>query len=181
MSFAATTVCGVLGRDPERRTFQNGGGVVNMRVAHTESWKDRNTGEQRENTEWYAVTITGSDRMLDWICQMFRKGDWIFLNGRMKTRKWQDQSGADRYSTELQVHGAPGNIVGPFRKVKKDERGGGNQGGGYGDNQGRNQSGYDQGGSGYSQGGNNGGYGGDGSDGGPGYGGSQGLDDNIPF
>lgn len=176
MSFASTTVCGVLGRDPERRTFQNGGGVINLRVAHSESWKDRNTGERRENTEWYSVTITGSDAMLNWIDQMFRKGDWVVLTGRMKTRKWTDQNGADRYSTELQVHGMPGNIVGPFQKVKKDERGGnsGNQGsnGGYG--------------GGYSQGGQSGGYGDGGSGGGaggsgPNYGGSQGLDDEIPF
>ena len=91
---------GNLGRDPEVRTFQNGGKVVNLRIATSENWKDRNTGERREKTEWHSVAIFAEPlgRVAE---QYLRKGSKVYLEGQLETRKWQDQSGADRYSTEV--------------------------------------------------------------------------------
>jgi len=91
---------GNLGADPETRQFQNGGSVCNLRVATSESWKDRNTGERREKTEWHRVVIfaEGLVRVAE---QYLRKGSKVYLEGQLETRKWQDQSGNDRYSTEI--------------------------------------------------------------------------------
>lgn len=91
---------GNLGRDPEVKSFANGGKVVNLRIATSESWKDRNTGEKREKTEWHSVAIfaEGLARVAE---QYLRKGSKVYLEGQLQTRKWQDQSGADRYSTEV--------------------------------------------------------------------------------
>ncbi|MEM8555362.1 MAG: single-stranded DNA-binding protein [Pseudomonadota bacterium] len=91
---------GNLGRDPEVRTFQNGGKVVNLSVATSERWRDRNTGEQREKTEWHRVAIFNENlaRVAE---QYLRKGSNVYLEGQLETRKWQDQSGQDRYSTEV--------------------------------------------------------------------------------
>ncbi|ABF64409.1 Single-strand binding protein [Ruegeria sp. TM1040] len=95
---------GNLGRDPEVRTFQSGGEVCNLRIATSESWKDRNTGERREKTEWHSVAIfnEGLVRVAE---QYLRKGSRVYVEGQLQTRKWQDQSGQDRYSTEIVLHG----------------------------------------------------------------------------
>ena len=91
---------GNLGRDPEVRTFQNGGKVCNLRVATSERWRDRNTGENREKTEWHSVAIF-SEGLVRVAEQYLRKGSKVYLEGQLETRKWQDQSGNDRYSTEI--------------------------------------------------------------------------------
>jgi single-strand DNA-binding protein len=91
---------GNLGADPESRSFQNGGKVVNLRIATSDSWKDRNTGEKRENTQWHTVAIF-SEGLATIAEKYLRKGSKVYLEGQLETRKWQDQSGADRYSTEV--------------------------------------------------------------------------------
>ena len=91
---------GNLGRDPEGRNFPNGGKVCNLRIATSENWKDRNTGERREKTEWHSVAIF-SEPLVRVAEQYLRKGSKIYIEGQLETRKWQDQSGADRYSTEV--------------------------------------------------------------------------------
>jgi single-strand DNA-binding protein len=97
---------GRLGRDPEVRSFQNGGKVVNLRVATNERWRDKNTGENKERTEWHSVAIFNENlgRIAE---QYLRKGSNVYLEGQLETRKWQDQSGQDRYSTEV--------VLRPFR------------------------------------------------------------------
>jgi len=123
---------GNLGRDPEVRTFQNGGKVCNLRIATSESWRDRNTGERREKTEWHSVAIFNENlaRIAE---QYLRKGSKVYLEGQLETRKWQDQSGQDRYSTEvvLRTIGAQMTLL----DSRGDSGGGGGDygGGGYGD------------------------------------------------
>src|SRR3546814_3606332 len=95
---------GNLGRDPESRTFKNGGKVVNLRSATTESWKDRNTGERKEKTEWHSVAIF-SEGLANVAERYLRKGSKVYIEGQLQTRKWQDQNGQDRYSTEIVIHG----------------------------------------------------------------------------
>ena len=93
-------VIGRLGKEPEARTFANGGSVVTFTVATSDQWKDRATGERRERTEWHRVAIFNEH--LGRIAQQYlRKGDQVYLEGKMETRKWQDQSGQDRYVTEI--------------------------------------------------------------------------------
>jgi len=91
---------GNLGRDPETRSFPNGGKVVNLRIATSERWRDRNTGENKERTEWHSVAIFNENlaRIAE---QYLRKGSKVYLEGQLETRKWQDQSGQDRYTTEV--------------------------------------------------------------------------------
>jgi single-strand DNA-binding protein len=101
---------GNLGRDPEVRTFQNGGKVVNLRIATSERWRDRNTGENREKTEWHSVAIF-SEPLAKVAEQYLRKGSKVYLEGQLETRKWQDQSGADRYSTEVVLRPYKGELV----------------------------------------------------------------------
>ena len=91
---------GNLGADPEVRSFPSGGRVCNLRLATSESWKDRDSGERRERTEWHRVTIF-SDPLIRVAEQYLRKGSKIYVEGQLETRKWQDQSGQDRYSTEV--------------------------------------------------------------------------------
>jgi len=91
---------GNLGADPEVRKFQNGGSVCNLRVATSENWKDKNTGERREKTEWHSVAIF-SEGLVRVAEQYLRKGSKVYLEGQLETRKWQDQSGNDRYTTEV--------------------------------------------------------------------------------
>ena len=93
-------ILGNLGRDPEVRTFQNGGKVCNLRIATSETWKDRNTGERKERTEWHSVAIF-SEPLARVAEQYLRKGSKVYLEGQLETRKWQDQSGQDKYSTEV--------------------------------------------------------------------------------
>ncbi len=128
---------GNLGRDPEVRTFQNGGKVCNLRIATSETWKDRNTGERRERTEWHQVAIfqEGLVRVAE---QYLRKGSKVYIEGQLQTRKWQDQSGADRYSTEVVLQGYGGTLT-----MLDGRSEGGSGGGGYGGGQGGG-SGYDE-------------------------------------
>lgn len=131
-------IIGNLGRDPEVRTFQNGGKVCNLRVATSEQWKDRNTGERRERTEWHTVAIF-SEPLVRIAEQYLRKGSKVYLEGQLETRKWQDQSGQDRYSTEVVLRPYKGELT------LLDGRGdGGSQGGNYGGG-GSDYGGYDSG------------------------------------
>ena len=114
---------GNLGDDPEVRSLNNGGEVVNMRVATSETWKDRD-GNRQERTEWHRVVIFNEN--LGRVAKSYlKKGSKVYLEGQIQTRKWQDQSGADRYSTEIVLQRFRGELV------LLDSRGGGG-GGGYG-------------------------------------------------
>ncbi|MBL8656501.1 MAG: single-stranded DNA-binding protein [Altererythrobacter sp.] len=95
---------GNLGADPEIRSFQNGGKVANLRIATSESWKDRQTGERKEKTEWHTVAIF-SEGLVGVVERFLKKGSKVYLEGRLQTRKWQDQNGQDRYSTEVVLQG----------------------------------------------------------------------------
>lgn len=152
-------ILGNLGRDPEVRTFQNGGKVCNFSVACSEKWKDRNTGEQREKTEWINVAVYSEGLVR--VCEQYlRKGSKVYIEGKFQTRKWQDQGGNDRYSTEVVLQGFGAQLI-----MLSGRNDGGGQGGGY--------SGGFGGGSDNSS---DGGYGG-----GNGGGMSRDLDDEIPF
>ncbi len=159
---------GNLGADPEVRTFQNGGKVCNLRIATSENWKDKNTGERREKTEWHSVAIfqEGLVRVAE---QYLKKGSKVYIEGKLQTRKWQDQSGQDRYSTEVVLNGFDGTLTMLDGRSEGGGGGGGNYGGG---------GGYSGGGGSSYGGGNDGGYGGGGSQGG---GGGTDMDDEIPF
>lgn len=164
-------IIGNLGRDPEVRTFQNGGKVCNLRIATSENWKDRNTGERRERTEWHSVAIF-SEPLAKVAEQYLKKGSKVYIEGQLETRKWQDQSGQDKYSTEV--------VLRPYTSTLTmlDGRGDNSGGGGYG---GGDQGGY--GGGGYDSGNGGGNYSG-GSSGGSGSssgGGGSDMDDEIPF
>lgn len=168
---------GNLGRDPEVRSFQNGGKVCNLRIATSETWKDRNTGERRERTEWHSVAIfnEGLARVAE---QYLRKGSKVYIEGQLQTRKWQDQSGQDRYSTEVVLQGFGSTLVMLDGRGEGGGSGGGNYGGGQGG--GDPYGGYDSGPSGDPYGG---GPSGGGSGGGRGRGPASGGidDDEIPF
>ena len=133
---------GNLGRDPEVRTFQNGGKVCNLRIATSERWRDKASGENRERTEWHSVAIF-SEPLIRVAEQYLKKGSKVYIEGQLETRKWQDQSGQDRYSTEV--------VLRPYRSELHmlDGRDGGGGGGGrdFGDsydNSGPAQGGYNQ-------------------------------------
>lgn len=102
-------IVGNLGADPEVKSFQNGGKIANLRIATSERWKDKQTGEQKEKTEWHSVTIQG-DGLVGVAERYLRKGSKVFIEGKLQTRKWQDQSGNDRYTTEVVV-GMRGQLV----------------------------------------------------------------------
>ena len=162
-------IVGNLGRDPEVRTFQNGGKVCNLRIATSENWKDRNTGERREKTEWHSIFSEPLARIAE---QYLRKGSKVYIEGQLETRKWQDQSGQDRYSTEVVLRPYRGELT--LLDGRNDGgSGGGNygggSGGGYPDDRGGPSGGYG--------GGSSGGYGGGSGGGSP----SSDLDDEIPF
>ncbi|MDF2384537.1 single-stranded DNA-binding protein [Nostoc ellipsosporum NOK] len=95
---------GNLGRDPESRSFQNGGKVVELRIATSESWKDRNSGERKEKTEWHTVKVF-NEGLANVAERYLRKGSKVYIEGALTTRKWQDQNGQDRYSTEIVLQG----------------------------------------------------------------------------
>ena len=154
---------GNLGADPEVKSFQNGGKVCNLRIATSESWKDRMTGERKERTEWHSVAIF-SEGLVGVAERFLRKGSKVYIEGQLRTRKWQDQSGNDRYTTEVVLQGL-GSVL---TMLDGAPGGGGGQGGGYGGGGGRSQ------GSGDWQGGSSGFGGGDYDDFGGGSGGSQG-------
>lgn len=102
-------IVGNLGADPEVKSFQNGGRVCNLRIATSENWKDRQSGERKERTEWHSVTIH-SDGLIGVAEKFLRKGSKVYIEGKLQTRKWQDQSGHDRYSTEVVLNG-PGAVM----------------------------------------------------------------------
>ena len=171
---------GTLGADPEIRSFQNGGKVANLRIATSETWKDRNTGERQERTEWHTVAIF-SEGLVGVVERFLRKGSKVYIEGQLQTRKWQDQSGNDRYSTEVVLRGLNGTLtmLDGAQGGSGGGGGGGQRGGGYGGGGGGSYGGG-------SQGGDNGGgwnQGGGGSSGGSAGGGSNydDLDDDIPF
>ena len=113
---------GNLGADPEVRTFQNGNKVVNLRLATSESWKDKNTGERKESTQWHSVAIFNEG--LAKIAETYlKKGSTVYIEGQLETRKWQDQSGADRYSTEVVVKAFKGEMTLLGGKPSQDDGG----------------------------------------------------------
>lgn len=156
---------GNLGADPEVKSFQNGGKVCNLRIATSESWKDKNTGDRQERTEWHSVAIF-SEGLAGVAERFLRKGSKVYIEGQLRTRKWQDQSGNDRYSTEVVLQG-PGAVL-----TMLDGAPGGGQGGGGGQRSG----GGDWGGGG---GAPSGGQRSGGSNVGGGF--ADDLDDDIPF
>ena len=167
---------GNLGADPEVKSFQNGGKICNIRIATSESWKDRMSGEKKERTEWHTVVI-GGEGLVGVAERFLRKGSKIYIEGQLRTRKWQDAQGNDRYSTEVVVQG-PGAVL-----TMLDGAPGGGQGGGA-------RSGGDGWGAGGGQGASSGG-GYDNDYGSGNKGGSRGrssgpsfdndLDDEVPF
>ena len=175
---------GNLGRDPESRSFANGGKVVNLRVATSEQWKDRNSGERRDKTEWHSVAIF-NENLANVAERYLRKGSKVYLEGQLQTRKWTDQQGQERYSTEVVLQGFNAVMV-----LLDRPEGGGGAGGGYG-------GGASAGGGGWGDDegyGSGAGFGGGGSRGSTGGGGAQGggarkpdpfdagdLDDDVPF
>jgi len=118
---------GNLGADPESRSFANGGEVVNLRVATSETWKDRD-GNRQEKTEWHSVAIFNEN--LGRVAKSYlKKGSKVYLEGQLQTRKWQDQSGNDKYSTEIVLQKFRGELV---LLDAREGGGGGNFGGGGG-------------------------------------------------
>jgi single-strand DNA-binding protein len=181
-------IVGNLGRDPEVRSFPNGGKVVNLRIATSDTWRDKQSGERKERTEWHSVAIF--NEALGKIAEQYlKKGSTVYIEGALETRKWQDQSGAERYTTEVVLRqyrgeltllggrgdgggGAGGGGGGYEDRGGYEDQGGGSGGGGSG-------GGYGRGGS--SGGASGGGYGGGASGGGGGGGGRSDMDDEIPF
>ena len=116
---------GNLGKDPESRSFQNGGEVVSFSLATSENWKDRNSGERKEKTEWHNISIF-SEGLARVAKSYLRKGSKVYLEGQLETRKWQDQSGNDRYSTECVLQGGGGILTmldGPTERKQGDNGG----------------------------------------------------------
>ncbi len=169
---------GNLGADPEIRSFQNGGKVANLRIATSESWKDRNTGERQERTQWHTVAIF-NEGLVGVVERYLKKGSKVYVEGQLETRKWQDQQGQDRYSTEVVLRNYGGTLT-----MLDGASGGGGMGGGAGRSGGGSSAGYG-GGAGGAGGATGGGWnqGGGGQGGGaPGAGGGyDDLDDDIPF
>ena len=160
---------GNLGRDPEIRSTQDGTKVANLSIATSESWRDKNSGERREKTEWHRVVIF-NERLVDVAERFLKKGSKVYLEGQLQTRKWTDQSGAEKYTTEVVLQRFRGELT------MLDGKG---EGGGMSDN----GDGYSSGGGGGYGGGSGGGggYGGGSSGGGSGGGRGGDLDDDIPF
>ena len=165
---------GNLGQDPEVKSFQNGGRIANLRIATSEQWKDKATGERKERTEWHSVVLQ-SDGLVGVAERYLKKGSKVYIEGSLRTRKWQDQSGNDRYTTEISV-GVGGSLT--MLDGPQGGSGGGGMGGGGGQ---RSGGGWNEGvssgggraggassGGGWNQGGGGGGFGDD-------------LDDDIPF
>ncbi len=144
---------GNLGADPEVKSFQNGGRVANLRIATSETWKDRQTGERKERTEWHQVVLQ-SDGLVGVAERFLRKGSKVYIEGQLRTRKWQDRDGNDRYTTEISVGGLGGVLT--MLDSAGGGSGGGSRGGGAGGSSG-GSSGGDWGRSGGSSGGASGG------------------------
>lgn len=131
--FSQTIIHGRLGKDPEIKYMASGQAIANLSVATSETWKDKQTQEKQEKTEWHRVVVFGPSA--EWVGERFKKGDLILINGKNQTRKWQDASGQDKYTTEVVadrfngVHGAGSGQgqqqqsgAGGFRKAAVDER-----------------------------------------------------------
>jgi len=159
---------GNLGADPEIRRTQDGRPIANFSVATSDSWRDKNTGERRERTEWHRVVVF-NEGLCKVIENYLRKGSKVYLEGALQTRKWQDQSGADRYSTEVVLQGFNSTLTMLDSRADSGGGGGGNYGGGGG-------GGADYG---APQGGSHGGQSGGG--GAPPSGPANDMDDDIPF
>ncbi|HUZ71679.1 MAG TPA: single-stranded DNA-binding protein [Stellaceae bacterium] len=157
---------GNLGRDPEIRTTQGGTRVANLSVATSETWRDRASGERKERTEWHRVVIF-NDRLVDVVEKYLKKGSKVYLEGALQTRKWTDNSGQERYTTEVVLQNFRGELT------MLDGRGGG-AGGGEG-------GGFEPDDGGYGGGSSSGGGSSGGGSAPRGRGGSQDLDDEIPF
>ena len=162
---------GNLGADPDIKRTQDGRPIANLSVATSESWRDKNSGERREKTEWHRVVIFNEG-----LCKIaenyLKKGSKVYIEGQLQTRKWTDQSGQDKYSTEVVLQGFNGNLT---MLDGRNEGGGGGSGGGGG--RGGDYGGGGDFGGGSSSGGDRGGFGGGSSSGGS----SRDLDDDIPF
>jgi single-strand DNA-binding protein len=109
-SINKATLIGHLGKDPEIRTFQNGGRVANLSIATSESWKDKESGERKERTEWHRVSIT-SDGLVTVAERYLKKGAKVYVEGKLETRKWTDQGGQERYTTEVVLRPYTGELV----------------------------------------------------------------------
>ena len=134
-------IVGNLGRDPEMRTFPSGDQVANVTIATTDKWKDKQTGEMKEATEWHRVVFNG--RLAEIAGQYLRKGSQVYVEGSLRTRKWTDQSGVEKYSTEIRADQMQ--MLGSRQGMGGGgQGGGGQQGGGYDDGYGGDQGGYDQ-------------------------------------
>jgi single-strand DNA-binding protein len=172
---------GNLGADPQSKAFQNGGKVVNLRIATSESWKDKMSGERKEKTEWHSVSIF-NEGLANVAERFLRKGSKVYIEGALQTRKWQDQAGNDRYSTEIVLQGF--NSVLTMLDGAPGAGGGSGGGGGYGGGGSRGGGGGDWGAdggasSGGGRGGSSGGSSGGGFGGGGGF--ADDLDDDVPF
>jgi single-strand DNA-binding protein len=169
-------IVGNLGRDPEVRTFGNGGKVVNLNIATSETWRDKSSGERKEKTEWHRVAIT--NEALGKIAEQYlRKGSTVYIEGQLETRKWQDQAGVEKFTTEIVVRPYNGALT-LLGGRNEGGSGGNDAGGGYED-----RGGYDGGSSGgaSSGGSSGGGYNRGGGAPAGGGGGRADMDDEIPF
>lgn len=162
-------IVGNLGRDPEVRSFANGGKVVNFSVATSETWRDKSSGERKERTEWHRISVL-NENLAKIAEQYLKKGSKVYIEGQLETRKWTDQSGAEKYSTEVVLRPYRGELT----LLDSRDGGGGASSGGYED-----RGGYDEMG-----GGSSGGYG---LGGNPSSGAAMAgsarpdMDDEIPF
>ncbi|WP_033074288.1 single-stranded DNA-binding protein [Sphingopyxis sp. MWB1] len=171
---------GNLGADPEIKSFQNGGRIANIRIATSESWKDRMTGERKERTEWHNVVING-DGLVGVVERYLKKGSKVYVEGSLRTRKWQDRDGNDRYTTEVVIAGVGGSLT-----MLDGAPGGGGARAGGGDSWGGGSSGGDSWGGGSAGGGGSSGGGWNQGGGSSGGGGGRppfddDLDDDVPF
>jgi single-strand DNA-binding protein len=161
-------IVGNLGADPEVKSFQNGGKICNLRIATSEDWKDRQTGEKKERTEWHSVTLR-SEGLVGVAERFLRKGSKVYVEGQLQTRKWQDAQGNDRYTTEVVLGGFDAKLV--MLDGAKGGSGGGGSSDGWGGGQSSGQGGGQSGGQSGGQGGGNWGNNDFDND----------LDDDVPF
>jgi single-strand DNA-binding protein len=172
---------GNLGADPEIKSFQNGGKIANIRIATSEQWKDRMTGERKERTEWHNVVING-EGLVGVVERYLKKGSKVYIEGSLRTRKWQDRDGNDRYTTEVVIAGMGGTLT-MLDGAPGGGGGGGSRGGG-GDDWGASSGNGGGAGGGWNQGGGGAATGGGSTGGGTGGGRppfDDDLDDDVPF
>ena len=163
---------GNLGKDPEIKSFQNGGRIANFSIATSESWKDRATGEKKERTEWHNISVN-SEGLVGVVERFLKKGSKVYIEGQLRTRKWQDRDNNDRYTTEVILSG-PGAVMTMLDGAPGGGGGGQRSGGGGYGGSGGGSGGWDNG---PSSGGNDYGSGSRGGGGAP----FDDLDDEVPF